>query len=149
MKPVLILSDSVYSLPYSKVSLVNLIKHNCDDLKKYTFRSLCSTSIDDLSNAISKKLFEYSELSKNKKGIAYIFCGLNECNGGYNVPIYSTLISSMIIELDSINYDVVFVNISIDHGLPGRIGGWYKRSTSVISECCDKFFCKLLSGKKI
>jgi len=144
-KSIVVISDSVYSLPFSKVSLVNLIKHNCKDLKDYTFRSITSKSIDDLVNNVSKNLFELSNLSKRQKGTAYVLCGLNECNGGYNIPIYNTLLSSLIIELDSINYDVVFINIKIDHGLPGKIGGWYKRSNSILEECCSKYYAEQIN----
>lgn len=139
-KPVLIISDGVYSLPSSKVSLVNLIKHNIDNIDKYTFRSITSTSIDDMCNKVSKSLFEFKDLAKNNKGTVYVLCGLNECNGGYNVPIFSTLVSSIGLELDNINYDVVFIRTGIDHGLPGKIGGWYKRSDSVIKEVIEKYF---------
>ena len=139
-KPILIIGDDVYSLKNSKVSLVNLIKHNCENLDLYTFRDISSKGINNLSMDLSKRLNEFSRISRKEKGIAYVLCGLHECDGGYNVPIYQTLISSIIIELNEINFDVVFINPIIDHGLPGKIGGWYKRSRTIISECCEKFF---------
>ena len=147
VKPILVISDNVYSLSNSKVSLINLIKHNCTNLDMFTFRNISSKGIDQINTDLSKRLNEFNFLSKKTKGIAYVLCGLNECNGGYNVPIYQTLISSIIIELNEINFDVVFINPTIDHGLPGKVGGWYKRSNSIILECCEKYYSFCISPK--
>ena len=147
-KPIIILSDSVFSIPKSKVSLLALIKHNCESIHNYTFRFLNSNSIDNLLIGLSQRLGEFKNLtSNNLNGLCYVLCGLNECTEGYNVPIFETHIKSLILELDNIGYDTVFINCVITNGLPGKIGGWFRRSSDVIDYCCSTFHAEQLRPK--
>ena len=60
---IVVLADGVYSIPQSNVSLVELIRHNCDS-KNITFRYIKTNSnCSDLSVKLTDRLEELRNLS--------------------------------------------------------------------------------------
>jgi len=142
MRAVIILADAVYSIPLSKVSLVELIRHNCNDSENLSFRFIKGNNCSDLSVSLTEQIEDLYSLRKRcSSGIAYVLCGLEECSTGYSIPLFSTHVNGIVSELNKIKYDVTFVNCKITNGLKGKIGGWVSRSSTVIAETCLERNC--------
>ena len=135
MKAIVILSDGVYSIPRSKVSLLELIRHNCHTSNSVSFRYIKGRNCSDLAVSLTDQIEDlYSLRKRSESGTAYVLCGLEECSEGYSIPLFTSHIDGIISELNKINYDVTFINCEIKNGLPGKIGGWFRRCTEIISE---------------
>lgn len=141
MKGILILSDSVYSIPQSKVNIVELIRHNSDN-KDTTYRYIYGSNCSDLSTNLSNKIEDLDDFVKKcDEVIAFVMCGLTECEYGYSAPLFESHLSSIISELQRLNISINIVNCEISNGLKGRTGGWFKRATEIISKHCEKVNC--------
>ena len=142
---VLIISDSIYSSQSNRVSLPEIIRHNLPENSKFCFRFIRGKGLNDLVEKVRIYGEELSSFSKRmNKSTAYILCGLYECIDGYSTSMFKTHIDSIILELEDIGFDIVFINPIVENGLKGHIGGWYKRCKSVISEKSEQRFCKEL-----
>lgn len=141
MKGILILSDSVYAIPKSKVNIVELIRHNSEKTD-ISYRYIVGDNSSSIATNLSNNIENLSEFVKNYDSVsAFVMCGLSECEYGYSAPLFESHLDGIVSELIRLGFSINLINCEITNGLKGRTGGWFRRASEIISRKCEELNC--------